>query len=186
MASSTDGYINRTLMYYNVFYGNSIDLAIALAGTGNVIYNNTFYGAADRSVWFEVPDPGGVDVKNNIFAASTNTLFDANTATTNVTHANNLYYKASGTLAKYNGTSYTSANIATWEAAAVTGNPAFTNAGTADFTLQPTSSAINAGVDLGATYELGLDPRSSFPWSTVNQGGNGSEWDIGAFAYLPQ
>jgi parallel beta-helix repeat protein len=186
LASSTDGYINRTLIYNNVFYGNSIDLAIALAGTGNAIDNNTFYGAADRSVWFEVPDPGGVDVENNIFAASANTPFDANTANTNVTHANNLYYKASGTLANYNGTSYTSANIATWEATAVTGNPAFTNAGTADFTLQLTSSAINAGGDLGATYKLGLDPRSSFPWSTVSRGGNGSGWDIGAFVYLSQ
>jgi hypothetical protein len=56
----------------------------------------------------------------------------------------------------------------------------------ADGTLQSTSPAINAGANLGIAYQMGLDPRSSFPWSTLSQNSYGSSWEIGAFVYLPQ
>ena len=62
-------------------------------------------------------------------------------------------------------------------------DPLFTNAAGGDFTLQATSPAINAGTNLGATYQMGLDPRSSFPWTLLPQGLNG-QWDIGAFVFL--
>lgn len=52
--------------------------------------------------------------------------------------------------------------------------------------LRPTaSSPINtAGVSLGAPYNIGLDPRTAFPFGTVAQQSS-SNYTIGAFIYLP-
>jgi hypothetical protein len=46
-------------------------------------------------------------------------------------------------------------------------DPLFTNAASDNFTLQATSPAIDAGVDLGATYDDALDPASSWPSSVT-------------------
>jgi len=68
----------------------------------------------------------------------------------------------------------------------VTAAPTFTNAGANDFTLAAGSSAINAGTNLGATYQFGIDPRTSFPWGTLNRNSQGSGWEIGAFVFVQQ
>jgi hypothetical protein len=64
-------------------------------------------------------------------------------------------------------------------------DPLYTNSANADFTLQPTSPAIDAGADLGADYALALAPDSEWPDSvkTLDQATNGSGWEIGAYAY---
>jgi hypothetical protein len=93
----------------------------------------------------------------------------------------------------WGGSNYST--YATWEAASgncgsggcshsVQTDPNFNNPSGNDFTLQSTSPAIDAGTNLGAPYNMGLDPRSSFPWSTLDQGIYGS-WEIGAFVYVP-
>ena len=53
-----------------------------------------------------------------------------------------------------------------------------------DFTLQDSSPAINAGVDLGSPYNLGLNPTSTWPSSvsTLDQDSYGL-WEIGGFVY---
>jgi len=68
----------------------------------------------------------------------------------------------------------------------VSGDPLFTNAGGGNFTLQSSSPAIAAGTNLGSTYQMSLDPRTSFPWGTLNQDSQGSGWEIGAFAFVQQ
>lgn len=85
----------------------------------------------------------------------------------------------------------TYATYATWEAA--TGNcgttgcsnsiqiaPTFTNAGSNDFTLLASSSAIGSGTSLGQTYAFGLLPGTSWP-SNVNYGAQNTNWNIGAY-----
>jgi len=67
----------------------------------------------------------------------------------------------------------------------VQSDPLFTNAGSHNFTLQAASPAINTGVNLGSTYQLALDPSSSWPSSvvTANQNYFGSGWEMGAYVY---
>jgi hypothetical protein len=60
-----------------------------------------------------------------------------------------------------------------------------TNATSGNFTLLTGSAAIDAGANLGTTYEQALSPLSSWPASVVlaNQNSFGSGWEIGAFVY---
>lgn len=60
----------------------------------------------------------------------------------------------------------------------------------ADYTLKSTSPAIDAGKDLGITYQNGLDPDSVWPTAkgggsitTLDQDNYGFGWEIGAFVY---
>lgn len=93
------------------------------------------------------------------------------------------------------GSSYYS-TYAAWEAAtgncgttgcshSVQSDPLFISTTTPNFALQSTSPAIDAGVNLGSTYQLGLAPGSTWPSSvsTLNQNANGAGWDIGAYVY---
>jgi hypothetical protein len=63
------------------------------------------------------------------------------------------------------------------------GDPKFTTDGS-DFTLQASSPSINAGVDLGASYDDALDPNSTWPSSVVtfDQDDQGA-WEMGAYIY---
>jgi len=55
-----------------------------------------------------------------------------------------------------------------------------------EFVLQSGSPAINKGANLGAPYNQGLNPASTWPdnVSTLDQNGQGSGWEIGAFVYI--
>jgi hypothetical protein len=94
-------------------------------------------------------------------------------------------------------TSYES-TYAAWETA--TGNcgtvgcshsvqtdPQFANAAASQFWLASGSPAIDAGVNLGSPYNVGLMPGSTWPNSVVtgDQNAYGSRWEIGAFVYVP-
>jgi hypothetical protein len=67
-----------------------------------------------------------------------------------------------------------------------TGDPKFTNAAAGNFTLQAGSPAIDAGTNLGAVYQMALDPRTTFPWGPLNQNSQGLGWEIGAFVFVHQ
>ena len=53
-----------------------------------------------------------------------------------------------------------------------------------DFTLQPTSPAIDKGATLGSPYNQGLNPASTWPDNifTLDQDGYG-DWEIGAYVF---
>jgi hypothetical protein len=65
-------------------------------------------------------------------------------------------------------------------------DPKFTNSVGNDLTLQSSSPAIDAGLNLGATYQLGLAPGSVWTSavSTLNQNNYGAGWEIGAYVYI--
>jgi hypothetical protein len=185
----------------NAFYDNVIDVgdgtpsdvmsAVDIGG-GNptVLYNNVIYGGS--SPGGSVFNPGGsgqVIFRNNIlYSTGTRLLWWGNSNGASVSD-NNLFYFSGTPVFHYSSTDYNS--LAAYSAAtgqdthSIFADPKFTDPATSNFTLQASSPAINAGANLGDTYKLGLDPRSSFPWATLDQTAYGSGWEIGAFSFMP-
>jgi hypothetical protein len=100
----------------------------------------------------------------------------------------NDYFSASGTPFSWSGTAY---NFANWktnssqDAHSLSADPKLTNAPGENFTLLLGSPAIDAGANLGSTYQLGLSPSSSWPGGVVlfNQNNFGAGWEMGAYAF---
>ena len=126
--------------------------------------NNTYVSTIGDSSAYRVfacrTDLSSLIVRNNIFYSN---IQIANNG--NFTHVNNLYYMVN--MVNGSGVGY---SLSTGEK---TGNPLFVNLSTADFHLQSTSPAIDAGTTIGALttdYDGGIVPIGSAP-------------DMGAFEY---
>ena len=118
-------------------------------------------------------------IKNNIFVGGRYAINNASAESTTLNIDYNDYYNQ-----------FTAPlNNASAGAGSITTNPVFTNIATSNFTLQSTSSAIDAGVDLGSSYDHALVPGSTWSDSvtTADQDLRGSGWEIGAYIYpVPQ
>jgi hypothetical protein len=189
-------------VYNNVLYNNNVGNVVATAGifeqtqgAGTIsltVNGNTFYQNSGTN-GYEVRVSDNIQIftmKNNIlFSTATRPTFETPVTLTGTLSIDyNDYHRADGTAALF----WNNASI-TWAAWQALGfdahglngiDPLFTNAAGNNLTLQTTSPAIDAGTTLGAPYNMALDPRSSFPWSTIDQGIYGS-WEIGAFVYVP-
>jgi hypothetical protein len=169
------------------------------SGTVN-IFNNTLYGNGIRSEWGAYcggdiyvqsqNDAITVNVRNNILVynkSGTEQNAPLSIFGGIVTHNNNLYWRSDGSsgVAVYNkGTTYTVANVKTYETSAQNTDPLFT-----DTTLFPTSvtsakgsfpggampKSTSPAIDRGAT--LGNAYASSINLAVRPQG---AAWDIGA------
>ncbi|HME59249.1 MAG TPA: choice-of-anchor D domain-containing protein [Terracidiphilus sp.] len=181
--------------------------------TRQVIYNNTVYGNAGGGIEVEGPSAGSSTagcmnnvVTNNI---AVNTLSGPNFAAYN--GCENPGKDGSGNVYSYNdfgtqannfiewGAGAFYSTYATWETAAgncgapgcshsVQADPQFVNAAAAQFWLQSGSPAIEAGIDLGSPYNIGLLPASSWPNSVVtgDQNSYGTGWEVGAYIFTGQ
>jgi hypothetical protein len=165
-------------------------------------FNNTANGCG-TGIEIMGPNPavaGGVMdfvVENNIVGPSTLALLATYGAENPGTNGSGNVYKSNAFGTAYNkfiewGVGSYKSTYSSFDSAygsstdSIITSPAFSNAGTHNFTLAVGSSAIGAGTDLGAAYESGLDPRTSFPWRTVKQNNQNSGWDIGAFVFIQQ
>jgi hypothetical protein len=206
---------NNVTAYYNLSWGNVIGI-IAFADanssmTGIRIYNNTVYGNQSAGIWVEGPSAGSAPAgcTNN---AIVNTIVVGTVSGPNLNAFNgceNPGTSGSGNVYTYNdfgaqasnfihwGANTYESTYSAWETAkgncgssgcshSIQTAPTFTNAGADDFTLTSGSSAIDAGTNLGTTYQWGLSPSSSWPVSvsTLNQNSYGSGWEIGAFVFV--
>jgi hypothetical protein len=65
--------------------------------------------------------------------------------------------------------------------------PTFANASAGQFWLTSGSPGIDAGLNLGSPYNMGLMAGSTWPNSVVigDQNAYGSGWEVGAFVYVP-
>ncbi len=157
-------------VYNNMIYGNTVDATeIATSGVNSYCL-------------FSLDGPYEHKVKNNIFANNTlisstdypvRVFTDRGGSTANVDY--NLYYNntSTGGLPANAGlyqVGYTTfyANFSAWQTAGydshgMEADPAFTNAAGADFTLQASSPAINAGVDVGLTKDYAGNPIVGSP-----------------------
>jgi len=165
--------------------------------TNLVIYNNVFYQPAGTGTWTNIRVIAGTSmegaiIKNNIFyngrSAAGSYTYQCDVAhTSDPTFDYNLHYSAmGGAFLKIENAEQTWATRgAGFEDAGVNADPLFTNAAGGDFTLAAGSPCIDAGVDLGSTYQLGLMPASSWPASvlTGSQYNAGQKWEGGAYLF---
>jgi hypothetical protein len=176
-------------------YSNLLDISgannigILLTGSvGSVFYNNTIYGPANTNAAIDQASTStGTLVKNNIFWTGAYASVDS-TSETGSAYDYNDYYSASGSPFSWGGTAYA---FSAWQTAgsqdahSLTSNPSLTNGPSRNFTLLAGSPAINAGVNLGATYQQGLSPNASWPSGVtlLNQNSFGSGWEMGAYVF---
>jgi len=161
------------------------------------IYNNTIYGIKAYNVNAEGIAIGtesitGIKIKNNI-CMDVGTCLNIGDSSVISEIDNNLWYQPDGGTVPYtkvDGTSYhyddfVAYKSATgWDTNGLWEDPVFTTNGS-DFTLQVTSPAIGAGVDLGNSLLYGLDPTSTWTGNVkpLNQDDYG-DWEIGAYVYV--
>jgi hypothetical protein len=131
------------------------------------------------NLFTSVEAPDGILIKNNVFVASTGkkVLWVAAGNTTGHTINNNVWYGGSATPFNWSGTDYNFADYkaaSSQDASSVNADPLFTSTVTPDFSLQASSPAINAGVDVGLT--------SDYAAATVPDACS-SLYDIGSYEY---
>lgn len=198
LSQQTNG--GSTYIYANIIHGNNkgIDLNDNSfhAGANVYIYNNTIAENDDtskgtpRQVEVDI-DVNALEFKNNIVMSSTT---DAGyylmyfVAQSSLSSDYNQYYGGDSSNPFYYDANKT---FTTWKTAisddanSAEADPLFTDYASDDFTLQSGSPAIDQGADLGDTYDDALATGSSWPSSvsTVDQDGEGSTWEIGAYIF---
>ncbi len=175
---------------HNLIYGTFSYGMLFTGSTGDIVYNNTIYGPANtNSAISQASTSTGALVKNNIFWTGAYVTVDASSEATTAYDYND-YFSASGTPFSWGGTAY---NFANWktnssqDSHSLNSDPKLANGAGRNFTLLVGSPAIDAGTNLGSTYQLALSPSSSWPGGVylVNQNTVGSGWEIGAFVFPP-
>lgn len=168
------GSLKNNIIAYNMSLNNRRFSTLQLVGSpptnvvnlrveNNTIIENQLSGAADWIILYfkGTPNQQTFLLRNNIFYLDGR--FDVSNQTAFL-HTHNLYYLANGAQIPY--------SLGQGEKR---GNPLFTSLGGDDFTLQASSPAIDAGIDLGYT----IDYRgSAVPY--------GPAPDIGAFEWHPE
>jgi hypothetical protein len=168
------------------------NIGIQLVSTaGALVYNNTVYGPANTNAAIsQTSTSTGALVKNNIFWTGAYATVDAGSETSTAYDYNDYFSSALGTPFSWGGAAY---NFANWktnssqDSHSLNSDPKLTNATGRNFTLLTGSPAIDAGINLGSTYQLALSPSSSWPIGVylVNQNTMGTGWEIGAFIFPP-
>ncbi len=185
------------------FYGNVSDTAtggdcllFGYAGPGTIknahVYNNTFVNCNNGVEAFGPTSDASNQFKNNLISVSGSgypwVQQDPNDS--NYSPDYNLLYKSGSSSAiNWLGSAYALAAFQSGKSKmmhSLSADPQLNNPASGDYSLLSSSPAIDAGANLGATYQLGLDPRTRFPWGTLNQDSYGAAWEIGAFVFLPQ
>jgi len=184
------------------FYGNVSDTAadgdgllFGYAGPGTIknahVYNNTFVNSYNGIEAFGPTADASNQFKNNLISVSGSGYpwVQHDASDSNYSPDYNLLYK-SGSLTVINWLGTTS-TLSAFQSAkskmmhSISADPKLSNPSGGNYSLLSTSPAIDSGTNLGAAYQFGLDPRTQFPWGTLNQNSYGAAWEIGAFVFLP-
>jgi parallel beta-helix repeat protein len=187
------------LAYNNTSAGIYVSAHTSTAASNNLIYNNTVFGnGAGILIQTDYSAPNlsvGNQIINNISVGNTTYQFGA-------CGSQNDGYYSSGNVYTYNALGAQRTNFLWWNCAYLSTYAALDAAyGSAthsiitdpsligNFSLNSGSSCIDAGTNLGSTYQLSLSSASVWPiWPNgvvlANQNSYGSGWDCGAFVYL--
>jgi hypothetical protein len=157
-------FYNNTL-YYNGQFGLIVQDDDGIAGNchDNVIVNNIVVGTTNGP---NLRVGGGAETEKNIidhnaFGSESANMFEIGWGAYRSTYAS---------LEQWYGKSTNP----------IKSTPTFTNAASRDLSLKPGSPGIDAGLDLGVPYNMGLSATSVWP-SGVVLTGRGAAWDIGAY-----
>lgn len=190
-------------IFYNVLYKNQ-GAGITLYDASSVnVYGNSLYGnetgdvgtncRADFMLVSSISNLiTNVVVKNNIAYAITANVpaicVDGGTAANTLTISHNDWYASATNWWSWAGT--LGSNLTTWNAHTgvsgdLNGDPLYSNASVGNLTLTTGSPAIDAGMNLGSTYQTALFSSSVWPGyvATGNQNSYGTGWEIGAFIF---
>lgn len=139
--------------YNNLLYNNSSGAKIYTSATNTLFANNTIYGNTGLALWLQYYGTGNIIRNNIIYGNGQDGYIDYDVDSTLLTSTHTGTFTADHNLIGI--------------------NPSFTSAGTADFTLQSGSAAIDIGITIAAfsTDILG----ASRP--------QGVAWDIGAYEF---
>ncbi len=174
LGANNNGSAQNIRVAYNVIYNvkgspglcfNSGSYNINV--TGFRFENNTFVSTSGDASTYRVfgcrTDFSGIQVRNNIFYSD---IQIANNG--NFTHTNNVYYMVN--MVNGSGVGY---SLGSGEKI---GNPLFVNIGARDFTLLPSSPAIDAGINLGYSADFGGNavPAGSAPDAGAYEFGSAS------------
>ncbi|MCK4788129.1 MAG: right-handed parallel beta-helix repeat-containing protein [Desulfobacteraceae bacterium] len=158
-------------VHHNIFK-NASTVGVRIGGfEGDVtMYNNVIYNS-HYGIYHDSNTT--LSLYNNIIA--NNDTRGIHAADAIITNDYNCVYN--------NGTNFFG-NNATKGTHSVETNPLFTDAANDDFTLKPGSPCINAGTNLGSSYDDALSEDSSWPSGilTIDQD-IFQEWEIGAYAW---
>ncbi len=168
-------------------YSHATSTIYFSGGSGVSIFDNTIISPASQYA-VGLVGQAGASVKNNVVYGP-DALFVDPGSESGFTSDYNLFYNSGGVAWQW-GTG-TDNTLATWNASSgqdvhsTSTNPSFANVAGNIYTLASSSPAIDAGANLGSTYEMGLDPASTWPSNIIldNQNNYGSGWDIGAYVY---
>jgi hypothetical protein len=161
---------------YNQAYKNNQGLAQTNApGANNVFYGNvSYFNTLDGFALTSDSGGGAGTVENNIFFSNGRYGFNSDGSVTDTVDYNVNFGNVTN---NYNGISKPTHDI--------NSDPLFVDAATNNFRLKSGSPAIDAGLNLGSTFQLAIDPSTSQPYGTANQNSFGSGWEIGAFVFGP-
>jgi hypothetical protein len=175
----------------DIAQGNNIGILLT-GSVGSVVYNNTVFGPGNsHAAISQASTSTGALVKNNIFYSGAYASVDASSESGTVYDYND-YFPAAGSPFSWGGTAFT---FSGWQSAAAQDahslnvDPGLANASslatTGNYSLLAVSPAIDAGVNLGATYQMGLAPAAAWPGgvSLLNQNSAGGGWEIGGFVF---
>ena len=158
------------------------------AGAGSFhnikIYNNSVYGENDNANGFSFNNCSDLDIKNNILylkdaylmliSPTASVISDYNMFKSDKTTP--FFSRRYATFSQWQGDGYGRHSIEN--------DPDFTDPINNNLTLQSTSPAIDAGTNIGSSYDDGLHPNSTLPNGvlTLDQD-NFGQWEIGAYVY---
>jgi hypothetical protein len=183
-----------------LIYGNLFDSipsgGIYIDPYSNVkVYNNTFYNNGTISPYASILFVGdgaesGVEAKNNIIYVSSGYSVGI-IVQTNATGFSSDHNDVFGAWFGEWPSAGSELNLADWKTTSgqdsnsTSSDPKFTNSAGGAFSLASSSPAIDTGLNLGSTYQLGLDPASAWPSNVItdNQNSFGARWDMGAYVY---
>jgi hypothetical protein len=186
-------------IYGNVLYGSTTRGICVDADSGpTYVYNNTIVNTSASTQYAlrlgEVSNGGTLTAMNNVVYSAKYPLSLASGTQSAFTADYNIYYQSSGGNAvQYNGRGYTCTEFSIYQSTSGQDahsscvNPQLANLGASRFWLASGSPGIDAGLNLGSPYNIGLMPGSTWPNSVVtgDQNAYGSGWEIGAFIYVP-
>jgi len=188
-----------TNVYGNIFYNNGVTAGyedIRLPGNSTInIYNNTIYNTRELShgAIYASGSGGTINLRNNaIYTTQAYGIYDSGGY---LTHSDNLVYRASGNAVYDVDTSYTSAQVATWDNTAIGTDPAFTGgtlptgfSGTYGSNMVPNTDYFQLTVDspakdTGATLASYTGAINGAGLTTPIVRPLGAAFDIGAYEY---